>query len=145
MTEQERNIQFVKDVFTAMNEGNLQTVLGLIADDVDWQSPATNTITEPITWAKPRRSREEVGAFFKELFEKVKLVEMKPLTYTAQDDRVCVEGSTRGIVNATGREYTNNWVMMITLQNGKCVRLRHYYDTTDVSRAFLAETRKAAA
>lgn len=144
MTEQEKNIEIVKDMFAALNRGDLQYLLKGIADAVDWQSPVTGTIAEPISWAKLRRTREDVSDFFKELFAKVKLLELKPLLYTAQDDRVCVEGMTRGIVNATGREYTSNWVMMINLLNGKCVRLHHYYDTADVTKAFAAEVRKAA-
>lgn len=144
MTEQEKNIQIVKDLFAALNRGDLQALLNGIADAVDWRSPVTDTIADPISWAKPRRSREDVSAFFKELFVKVKLLELKPLLYTAQDDRVFVEGTSRGIVNSTGREYTSNWVMVITMLNGKCVRLHHYYDTADVSKAFAAEVRKAA-
>jgi ketosteroid isomerase-like protein len=146
MTEQEKNVQIVKDVFAALNRGDLQYLLNGLADAVEWQSPVTDTITEPISWAKPRRTREDVAAFFRELFAKVKLLELKPLLYTAQDDRVYVEGMTRGIVNSTGREYTSNWVMVINILHGKCTRLHHYYDTADVSKAFAfaAEVRKAA-
>lgn len=144
MTEQEKNIQLVKDAFAALNKGDLQYVLNLLADGIDWQSPVTNTISEPISWAKPRHNREEVGDFFKEVFEKVKLIEMKPITFTTQDDRVYVEGTTRGIVNATGREYQFSWTMAITIRDGKYVRVRHYYDTVDVLKAFPAEMRKAA-
>lgn len=144
MTEQEKNIQIVRDVYAAIKRGDLPYVLDRAADDIDWQSPATNTIMEPILWAKPRHGKAEVGAFFKELFEKVKLIELKPLTFTAQDDRVFVEGTTRGMVNATGLEYRSLWTMAITIRNGKYIRLRHYYDTVDVAKAFKAEARKAA-
>ncbi len=145
MTELEKNnIQLVKDVFAAIGKGDINYVLNQLANDIDWQSPATGSTSGAIPWARPRYSREEVGAFFKELLEKVKLVEMKPITYTAQDDRVIVEGYTHGIVNSTGREYTSNWLMAITVENGKCIRMRHYYDTADVSKAFPVEVRKAA-
>ena len=75
MTDEGKNIQMVKDVFAAISRGDLQSVQDRIADDIDWQSPATNTIDEPISWAKPRRGRAEVNAFLKDLFEKVKLIE----------------------------------------------------------------------
>ena len=144
MTEQEKNIQLVKDVYSAIARGDVQTVLNSLADNVDWQSPVTNIVSEPISWAKPRKNRDEVKAFFRELFEKVKILDMKPITFIAQDDRVVVEGTLRGIVNSTNREYLFNWVMVFTIKNGKCVRMHNYGDTADISRAFLMEMRKAA-
>ncbi len=144
MTEQEKNIELVKNIFPAISKGDVDTVLSVLADNVDWQSPATNAIGEPISWAKPRKSRDEVKAFFKELYEKVKILEMKPISFAAHDDRVFVEGTLRGIVNSTGREYSFDWLMVLTLKNGKCVRMRNYYDTAATSRAFLMELRKAA-
>lgn len=144
MTEQEKNIQLVKDVFAALNRGDMKYILDIAADNIDWQSPVTGTILEPISWAKPRRGKAELESFFKELFDKITLVEIKPLTFTAQDDRVFVEGTTKNIVKSNKQEYFVTWVMAITVRNGKCLRLRHYYDTADVLKAFPLEMRKAA-
>lgn len=144
MTEQEKNIQLVKDVFAAVNRADLRYVLNQMADNIDWQSPVTNTIMEPISWAKPRHGKAEVNDFFKELFERVKIIELKPQTFTAQEDRVLVEGTTRGIVNQSGREYLSTWTMALTVRAGKCVRMRHYYDTVDIAKEFPVELRRAA-
>jgi ketosteroid isomerase-like protein len=144
MTEQEKNIQLVNDVFAALNRGDINYILDIAADNIDWQSPVTGTIAEPISWAKPRRGKAELESFFKELFEKITLVEIKPLTFTAQDDRVFVEGTTKNIVKSNKQEYFVTWVMAITVRNGKCLRLRQYYDTADVLKAFPLEMRKAA-
>jgi ketosteroid isomerase-like protein len=144
MMEQEKNIQLVNDFFAALNRGDMQYILDIAADNIDWQSPVTGTIAEPISWAKPRRGKAELESFFKELFDKITLVEIKPLTFTAQDDRVFVEGTTKNIVKSNKQEYFVTWVMAITVRNGKCLRLRQYYDTADVLKAFPLEMRKAA-
>jgi len=58
------------------------------------------------------------------------------LGFTAQDDRVAVEGRNRGTVKSTGRGYEHDWVMVFTLHDNKIIRHRHYYDTADILVAF---------
>jgi len=135
MSEQE-NVQVVKQMFEAFGKGDIMIVLNMLAEDIDWQSPVRRTEPEEISWAKPRHSREEVAEFFKELAEKVQPEPMEVLEYTAQGDRVIVEGKNRGTVKSTGRTYEHDWVMVFTLRNSKIVRYRHYYDTADVLVAF---------
>jgi len=135
MSEQE-NVQVVQQMFAAFGQGDIPTVLGLLAEDVDYQSPATRTEPVEISWAKPRHSREEVAIHFKELVEKVQPEPLQPSEFTAQGDRVIVEGKNRGTVKSTGRTYEHDWVMVFTLRDGKITRFRHYYDTADVVTAF---------
>jgi len=135
MNEQE-NLQVVQQMFAAFGQRDLPGVLDTLANDVDWQSPVTRTRPQEVSWAEPRHSHEEVATFFKDLFEKVQPERMETSEFTAQGDRVIVEGTNRGTVRSTGRTYEHDWVMVFTLRNGKIVRLRHYYDTSDVIVAF---------
>ncbi|NIO18961.1 ketosteroid isomerase, partial [bacterium] len=89
-----------------------------LAEDIDWQSPTTRTQPTEISWAKPRHSREEVATWFKELLEKVQPERLETLEFTAQGDRVIVEGRNRGTVKSTGRAYEHDWVMVFTLREG---------------------------
>lgn len=139
MTELERNIQIVKDMHEAFTKGDLPAVLGYLADDIDWQAPATRTISKEITWSKPRRGRKEVEDFFKDLRGKVKPEKLDLLAFTAQDDRVIVEGTSYGTAISTGCSYHNDWVMMFTLRDGKVIKFRQYYDSADVAAAFHAK------
>lgn len=141
-----RNTRIVKELFALLNSNDIPAVLARLTGDIDWHSPVTNTITPPVSWAKRRRNRAEVAAFFEELSRKIRTFEMRQLTFMSRDDRVVVEGSTHGVVEATGRDYLTNWVMVITLKNGKVSKLRHYYDTADIVKAFQAAGayRKAA-
>ena len=138
MTEQE-NVQTVQSIFAAFGQGDLPAVLNALAGDVDWQSPVRRTEPGEISWAKPRHSREEVALYFKELVEQMQPERMEALEFTAQGDRVVVEGRNRGTVRSTGRTYEHDWVMVFTLRGGKIVRHRHYYDTADILVAFRSE------
>jgi len=135
MSEQE-NVQVVQQMFAAFGQGDISAVLDMLAEDVDYQSPVTRTEPVEISWAKPRHSREEVALHFKELAEKVQPEPLEPLEFTAQGDRVIVEGRNRGTVRSTGRTYEHDWVMVFTVRESEIVRFRHYYDTADVVMAF---------
>jgi len=63
-----------------------------------------------------RHSREKVALHFKELAEEVQPEPLEALDFTAQGDRVIVEGRNRGTVRSTGRTYGHDWVMVFTLR-----------------------------
>jgi hypothetical protein len=135
MSEQE-NVQVVQQMFEAFDRRDLSGALNTLSDDVYWQSPVTRGGSKEISWSKPRHNREEVALFFKELFEKVQPERLEPLEFTAQGDRVTVEGKNRGTVRSTGLAYEHDWVMVFTLRQSKIKRLLHYYDTADIVAAF---------
>jgi ketosteroid isomerase-like protein len=135
MNEQE-NVKVVRQMFVAFDQRDLPGALNTLANDVYWQSPVTKGESKEISWSKPRHNREEVAHFFKDLFEKVQPERMETSEFTAQGDRVIVEGKNRGTVRSTGRAYEHDWVMVITLKEGKIIRLLHYYDTADIVAAF---------
>jgi steroid delta-isomerase-like uncharacterized protein len=136
MMNEKENVRVVQQWFMAFGQGDLPAIVNTVAEDVDWQSPVRRTEPGELSWAKPRHSRDEVALYFKELREKVQPEKLEAFQFTAQDDRVVVEGMNRGTVNATGRPYEHDWVMVFTLRDGKITRFRHYYDTADLLAAF---------
>ena len=136
MTREQENLHVVQQMFDAFDQGNIQAGLDIYAENVDFQSPVTRTSPSEISWAKPRHSRMEVAEYFEELFEKVQPERLETIWFTAQDDRVIVEGKNRGTAKSTGRSYEHDWVMVFTLRDGEIVRFRHYYDTADIVTAF---------
>ncbi|OGW41432.1 MAG: hypothetical protein A2010_01775 [Nitrospirae bacterium GWD2_57_9] len=144
MTEQEKNITIVKGMFDAFRRGDLKAIISSVADKVDWRCPVTNDWSGPVTWGKPRHNRQEIESFFKELLRDITPVEMKPIRFTAQDDRVIVEGADHSKATATGIEYLVNWVMVVTLWNGKVTLMHDYFDTAEIVRALEGRVSKAA-
>ena len=135
MSEKE-NVDVVKRMFEAFGRGDIPAVLGILAEDVEFQSPVTRVEHVEVSWARPRRGREQVAQYFKELAEKVQPKPFEVLATIAQGDMVVVEGRNLGIIKSTGRTYEHDWVMTFNLREGKIISCRHYYDTADVSAAF---------
>ena len=133
---EKENIQVVQQMYAAFNRHDIPAVLEILSDDVDWHSPVTRTQHDEISWSKPRQDRDQVATFFKELAEKVQPDKLEPLEFTAQDDRVVVEGKNRGTVRSTGKAYEHDWVMVFTVRQGKIARMWHYYDSIDIRECF---------
>lgn len=145
MTEQEKNIKIVKEMFEAFDRRDLGSLVQRLADSVEWRCPVTNAASGPVTWGRTRHTPREVEAFFREMLRDVTPLEMKPLRFTAQDDRVIVEGADHSKATATGIEYLVNWVMVFTLRNGKVTIMHDYFDTAEIARALEGRVSKAAA
>ena len=135
MSVEEENVKLIQQMFAAFDRGDIPAVLGMVAEDADWQSPVTRAVSKEVPWAKPRHGRDELATFFQELREHMQPERLEPLAYTAQGDRVVVEGKNRGTVRANGRPYEHDWVMIFTLRQGLIARMRHYYDTADLLAA----------
>ena len=136
MSSEQKNVELVKQHFAMFGQGNVRAALDMLSDNVDFQSPVSGNAPPELSWARPRRGREQVVELFQELLEKVELERMELGQFTVQGDRVVVEGKNQGTVRATGRSYEHEWVMIFTIRGDKIVRHRHYYDTADVAVAF---------
>jgi len=130
------NVAVVREFYATLGRGDLQGIIELVEEEVDWQSPVTRAHPPEIPWSSIRRSKQEVAAFFKELGQNVKPEGFELSKITAQDDRVVVEGKNRGTVKKTGRTYEHEWVMIFSIRDNKIIRFRHYYDTADLVGAF---------
>jgi ketosteroid isomerase-like protein len=132
----EKNVDIIKRMFEAFGRRDITAVLGMFSEDIEFQSPVTRVEHVEISWSRPRKGREQVAQFFKELAEKVQPEPFEVVEIIAQGDKVVVEGRNRGSVRSTGSTYEHDWVMIFTLRDGKIAKIRHYYDTADVSAAF---------
>ena len=131
------NIHIIQAHLAAFGRGDIAGALALVAEEVDWQSPATNTPNDFLPWSAIRHTRAEVGQFFADLAAHVQPEAFEIFAVVAQGDRVVLEGRNAGRARATGRSYEHDWVMVFTLQDGLIVRHRHYYDTASVLPAFV--------
>jgi ketosteroid isomerase-like protein len=136
MSEQD-NVQVIQALLAAFGRGDIAAALSMVAEEVDWQSPATGTPNALLPWSAIRRSRAEVGQFFADMTAYAEPQAFEICAVTAQGDRVVLEGRNAGRARSTGRSYAHDWVMVFTVRDGLIVRHRHYYDTADVLAAFV--------
>ena len=131
MSTQE-NINIAQQAYANFQSGDIAGLLGLLSEDISWTLPEIENI--PFTGA--RQGREAVGQFFASLAELQDVLEFTPQTFTAQDDRVIVQGRYSWRVKATGREYSSDWAHVFTVRDGKVVNFHEYMDSAAAANAY---------
>ena len=134
MNEQE-NVKAVERIYSAFGQGDVPTILNMLAEDIDWlfQGPAD------IPFAGRHIGREQVAQFFATIDETTENEQFLPEEFIAKDDRVVVLGHERMRVKSNGRLCETDWVHVFTLRNGKVVKIHEYYDTAAIVAAFRGE------
>jgi hypothetical protein len=127
------NVEFIEDLFAAFGRGDIGYVIEAHAEDVVMESPVSRTSTLP--WAGTRTGRRELVEYFETMEAHVRPEAFRNVVFTGSGGRVVVEGSNSGTVVATGERYEHDWVMVFTIQYGKVVRFRHFYDPGDIEVA----------
>src|SRR5207302_4774767 len=116
MSEQE-NTNLVQQIYADFKSGDIQSLLGQMADDIQWQLPDI----ENVPFAGKRQGREQVAQFFASLADAQDVLAFEPREFTAQGDTVVAQGHYRWRVKASGREYGSDWAHVFTIQGGKVV------------------------
>jgi hypothetical protein len=126
----QENVQIVKDAFAAIGRGDMQGLLALSAEDIEWIIPG-----EDWPLAGTRRGHAGLADLFQTHSETVETSFSEAREFVAQGDRVLVVGFARGRIIATNRTFEDDWVFAITVRNGKLTNIREYIDTQALARA----------
>ena len=129
MSTQE-NVQIVKDFFAAMRSGDMQALLALSAEDIEWIIPG-----EGWPLAGTHRGHAGLEKLLQKANETVETSYPEPPEFIAQGDRVLVVGVATGKIKATNKPFKDDWVFDITVRNGKLTKIREYIDTQALARA----------
>src|SRR6202051_3404967 len=101
----QENVQVVKDFFAAMGSGNRQSLLALVAEDIEWIIPG-----EDWPLAGTHRRHAGLAALLQKASDTVETSFPKPPEFVAQGDRVLVVGFATGKVKATNKMFDDDWV-----------------------------------
>ena len=126
------NLRIVQEGYADFARGDVQTLLGKFAEDIEWVIPGSEN--NPLTGIYQGRSR--VAEFFKLLSDVTEISTFEPREFIAQGDKVIVLGRETGRVKSTGRTFQSDWAMAFTLRNGKVVKFQEYADTANLAAAF---------
>jgi uncharacterized protein len=133
MSESE-NVQVVKDAYAAFQRGDVQGVLALVDENVDWHAIKGAEGAAP--HAGRRHGRTAVAEFFSQLAGSMEFSKFEPREFVAQGDQVAVIGEYSATVKTTGHSLASDWVMVFTLRDGKVVRFREWTDSAQLVRAY---------
>jgi len=131
MSEQQ-NTNLVQKAYENFKSGNIEALLSLISDDVEWQLPEV----ENIPFTGKRTGLESIGQFFAQVNEAQDVLQFEPGLYVAQGNKVAVQGHYSWRVKATGRSYESDFAHVFTLREGKIVGFQEYFDTAVAAAAY---------
>jgi len=128
------NIETIKAVYGAFGRGDVEAILGVVTDDVDWGSETSST---GAPWFGVRKGKPAVGAFFEDLAKAAEVEEFIPLTFGTNDD-----GDVFAIVSYAARSRETGKLAKMVLHhwfrftNGKISYYRGTEDTAITLEAF---------
>jgi ketosteroid isomerase-like protein len=130
MSNEEENVQVVKNFFAAIASGDKQALLALVDESIEWIIPG-----EDWPLAGKHRGHEGVAAVLRKAAEEIETTYPKPPEFVAQGGRVFVVGVATGKIKVTTKTFKDNWVFDITVRNGKLTIIREYIDTQALAKA----------
>jgi hypothetical protein len=118
------NVDVVKGAYDAFARGDIQGLIGLLDESVEWRVP------DSLPFGGTYRGHEDMGRFFSQLPEHFEELQVEPEEYVdAGDGLVIARGRHRGRGKATGRELESEFAMFWTVRDGKAVRFHEYQDS----------------
>jgi len=138
MNEQ-KNIEVIQTAYGEFGKGNIDALLALMSDDVDWHTFGPQEL--PMTGL--RKGKPEVGRFFKQVGEAWNFERFEPQRFIAQDDTVVALGIYTGTAKPTGRKFSSEFSHVFNVRNGKIVKFREYTDTANLIGAYAPSMSRA--
>ena len=130
----DQNVQVVQGAYAAFGRGDVQGLLDVVSDDVDWHG--VNGADSLIPWGTRVTDKAGVASFFKELDAACEFQTFEPREFFSQGDKVVALGYYLGRSKETGRTFSSEWAMVFTVRNGKVTKFREYTDSFGVVSAF---------
>ncbi len=129
----EKNVQVVKSFLAAMSTRDKQSLLALVAEEIQWIIPGEN-------WPLAGTYQGHAGLekLLQQANDTMETSFPEPPEFIAQGDRVLVVGIAQGRIKATNKKWEDHWVFDIIVRDGKLTKVREYVDTQALARA--AET-----
>lgn len=123
MSEQtERNIEVVKKGYEAFSTGDIETLMSLFDDNIEWVQPGESSISGAY------HGKDEFGRYLQRLAEKS--VTVTPHRFIADGDTV-VAFSRVNVGDDEGQDAD-----VYTVRDGKIIRANIYTDTALMERVF---------
>ncbi|MBX2998893.1 MAG: nuclear transport factor 2 family protein [Caldilineaceae bacterium] len=134
MTHENGNqVQVVQELYAAFGRADMPTILNLLDEEVDWHFVGK---PQDVPFAGPRHGHAQMIDFFVTVDETCDVLEFGPHEVIPLGEHVLALGREQARVKATGRIFETDWAHLFTVRRGKIVRLREFYDTATMSRAF---------
>ena len=103
MSNEEENVQVVKNFFAAIGSGDKEALLALVDEGMEWIIPG-----EDWPLAGTHRGHAGVAAVLRKAAEEIETTYPKPPEFVAQGGRVLVVGVATGKIKATTKTFKDD-------------------------------------
>jgi ketosteroid isomerase-like protein len=131
--QETQNTKVVQDAYAAFSRGDIQTLLGYMADDVLWN--AVYGAGSHVPTAGERRGKAAVGEFFKQVAQNVNFSRFDPREFIATGDKVVALGHYTA-TTPIKKVFDSDFAMVFTLQNGKIAQFQEFCNSAAVNAAY---------
>lgn len=135
LDQTQRNRQVVMEGYEAFARQDIQAILDLYTDDIEW----TGYEAANVPFSGSYHGKEEVRQFFIDLGSSMQALQFEPRQVVAEGDHVVVLGHARWNVPSTGREIDSDWAHVFQLRDGRVCRFQDFDDTAQMMQAFGAQ------
>jgi ketosteroid isomerase-like protein len=126
---QDRDVQAVRGSYEALNEGDIEATLAVLAPDAEWHEssalPDTGTF----------RGRDAVRAFLDDFLQSWERFHQQVEEVVAEGDRVALMIHLTARGRGSGAEVDARYAHVWTIRDGLGVRVDAYYDRDAALRA----------
>ncbi len=138
------HLSTVMKIYEAFGKGDVPIILGHMADDVQWEQWADNSVQKTSVLWVAASAGAGVGEFFQALSMLV-IKDFDVLSIMAGGNQVVAEIVVEADVPNTGGHFRGEKLHLWTFNDaGKVIRLRHYLDTVKISAVARASATEVA-
>jgi uncharacterized protein len=131
------NTQTVQALYAAFGRGDVQTILGFLADDVDWNNDRVASTECP--WNGNFSGKSNVPGFFTAVGDNLEFGVFNPHTFVESGNHVAVVLRLESRLKKNGQPLENDAVHIWTFNDsGQVSAYRHFNDTASELAAWQA-------
>lgn len=132
-TPEGNNTKVVQDAYAAFARGDVESIIALVTDDIDWKP--VHGAAPDVPMAGHRSGKAAVREFFKLVAENMHFSVFQPREFVAQGDKVVTLGHYTG-KSPAGKSFDSDFVMVFTLRDGKVTAFQEFSDSAAINAAY---------
>lgn len=130
--EQGSNLEVLEGGYESFNAGDVESALGILAEDVEWINPAGGRYADVSTGV------DSVGEYFARLGEEWETLQVTPERFVDGGDTIVAIGTISGTARESGEAVEVPFAHCCDMADGEITRFQEFSDTVLMARAFEA-------
>lgn len=124
--------EIVQKYLKALSERNLEEIMQLFSDKVDWLVPGNQSLAP---WVGQRQTRDEIKTFFQLLWQNTEPISANISAIMIEGFQAMITGNFASRMLATNAVFESLFFISLTIENNRIVSYRLLEDTYGLVKA----------